>query len=199
MQQGKPSGLAKNARGGICPAGRDCTFGLVKKPIDFWLRKGRQSGRLSRPRTNIEARRRPKVLLFFDIHKLFSIKIEKRPFRVAFPLVAVRLVGLFADLPEVRKPRSLSTCLVLLLSVSRLVSGQRGQVVLASCYHAGDRSKFGATLEFFSLHRSRTFYFLTQVQAVAVRTVCLCHAVGRKQHLVAAVLGVRTRFCECTG
>ena len=27
MQQGKPSGLAKNARGGICPAGRDCTFG----------------------------------------------------------------------------------------------------------------------------------------------------------------------------
>lgn len=26
MQQGKPSGLAKNARGGICPAGRDCTF-----------------------------------------------------------------------------------------------------------------------------------------------------------------------------
>ena len=27
MQQGKPPGLAKNARGGICPAGRDCTFG----------------------------------------------------------------------------------------------------------------------------------------------------------------------------
>ena len=27
MQQGKPLGLAKNARGGICPAGRDCTFG----------------------------------------------------------------------------------------------------------------------------------------------------------------------------
>jgi len=26
MQQGKPSGLAKNARGGICPAGRDRTF-----------------------------------------------------------------------------------------------------------------------------------------------------------------------------
>ena len=26
MQQGKPLGLAKNARGGICPAGRDCTF-----------------------------------------------------------------------------------------------------------------------------------------------------------------------------
>ena len=26
MQQGKPSGLAKNARGGICPAGRDCIF-----------------------------------------------------------------------------------------------------------------------------------------------------------------------------
>ena len=25
MQQGKPSGLAKNARGGICPAGRDCS------------------------------------------------------------------------------------------------------------------------------------------------------------------------------
>ena len=24
MQQGNPSGLAKNARGGICPAGRDC-------------------------------------------------------------------------------------------------------------------------------------------------------------------------------
>ena len=27
MQQGKPLGLAKNARGGICPAGRDRTFG----------------------------------------------------------------------------------------------------------------------------------------------------------------------------
>ena len=27
MQQGKPLGLAKNTRGGICPAGRDSTFG----------------------------------------------------------------------------------------------------------------------------------------------------------------------------
>ena len=27
-------------------------FGLVKKPIDFWLRKGRLSGRQSRPRTD---------------------------------------------------------------------------------------------------------------------------------------------------
>ena len=27
MQQGKPLGLAKNARGGICPAGRDRTYG----------------------------------------------------------------------------------------------------------------------------------------------------------------------------
>ena len=27
MQQGKPLGLAKNARGGICPAGRERTFG----------------------------------------------------------------------------------------------------------------------------------------------------------------------------
>ena len=26
MQQGKPLGLAKNARGGICPAGRERTF-----------------------------------------------------------------------------------------------------------------------------------------------------------------------------
>ncbi len=28
----------------------DRNFGLVKKPIDFWLRKGRLSGRPSRPR-----------------------------------------------------------------------------------------------------------------------------------------------------
>ena len=26
MQQGKPLGLAKNVRGGVCPAGRDRTF-----------------------------------------------------------------------------------------------------------------------------------------------------------------------------
>ena len=28
-------------------------FGLVKKPIDFWLRKGRLAGSQCRPRTNI--------------------------------------------------------------------------------------------------------------------------------------------------
>ena len=54
---------------------------LVKKPIDFWLRKGRLAGSQSLPRTNykkgrrskvlqISPRRRPKVILFFDICKM---------------------------------------------------------------------------------------------------------------------------------
>ena len=47
MQQGKPIGKKKNARGGICPAGRERTFEGVP----------------------MYGGRRSKLLLFFDIRK----------------------------------------------------------------------------------------------------------------------------------
>ena len=42
VKQGKPLGLAINARGGICPAGRDRTFGGLGVPVN---RGNRNTGR----------------------------------------------------------------------------------------------------------------------------------------------------------
>ena len=63
MQQGKPLGLAKNARGGICPAGRDCTFGGMPtgQAASEVLQKLLYGKGLYK---QFLGRRRPKLLLF---------------------------------------------------------------------------------------------------------------------------------------
>ena len=84
-------------------------------------------------------------------------------------LVAVRLVGLFADLPEVGLPRFLAARLVLLGCISLLVGAQGGEVVLALVHHLGDSGELGARLELGGLNRRGAFRLLAQIQTATIR------------------------------
>ena len=99
--------------------------------------------------------------------------------------------------PEVRAHRLVAGGVLCL--EGGLVTGDLTQVVHTSRYGGGYCTEL-RSLDGLCCRRSTlAYHFLTQVQTVAVRTGGLCYAMRCQQHLLAAVLRVTTRLCQCAG
>ena len=104
-----------------------------------------------------------------------------------------------ADGPEVGPHGALAGGGVALCLEGLLVSGDLGEVALARFHHRRHLGEAGAYGLLLGGEGCGAHGFLTQVEAVAVVGLGGRYAVGRQQHLLAAVLTVLTRLGYCAG
>ena len=112
--------------------------------------------------------------------------------RLALRVLLVVLVATY--LPVVRLEGLFAVGKILLREERCLVRRHQRQVLAAGfdgrCY----RSEASASAQLIRARRSAALYFLTQVQAVAIRVFGSRYAVGRKQHFCTTVLTILTGF-----
>ena len=113
--------------------------------------------------------------------------------------LALGIIFLPAHLPQIRLHRLLAVSQVALCEEVDLVLGDFHQVLFARLHHLRHRPETVACLQLLRAQRRCAFHFLTQVQSVAVAVLRCRRAVCREQHLLAAMLRVLTRLCQCAG
>ena len=118
---------------------------------------------------------------------------------LVFLAVVLGVVGGSADAPEITLHRALAARLILLCDEVSLVGSHVHEVFRALRYCTRYRTESRTDLTLTCRDGCGAFHFLAQVEAVTVGTGGRRYAVGAKQHFVAAVLRVVTRFCECAG
>ena len=109
------------------------------------------------------------------------------------------IVSRHLEAPEVLFHGLLAARLVFLGVEGNLILGDLRQILRTIGYCGSYGGEAVADIALVSADRRAAFHFLSQEQTVTVRVGGRCYAVGTKQHLLTAVLGIRSRFAQCAG
>ena len=80
-----------------------------------------------------------------------------------------------------------------------LILSDLGEILRTVCYCGRNGCEALTDFTLVSGDRRAAFHLLAQVKTVTLRVGGRCYTVGTKQHLLTAVLGIRSRFAQCAG